>query len=537
MAGREIWIFGDLRNVRLLGVSFNVVAMARQLVSKTSGKVAVVLMGSSDPQTCDASEPKRDSVFMTDAVEQCICQGADRVYLLDHAHLAVPRTDVYAPLLAKTVREHNPLLMLFALTDFGRELAARVAGINAAGLISDCAGLRIDAGRVVAKCPSWGGQIMADITFAEDPGTGFATVQPHAVQAVAVRGKPGDVVRLPVEDLHVPGEIRLISSTPCPQTRCSLENAPVVVVGGAGLSNTEGFGLVRELAAALGGEVGATRPPVLQHWVENDRLIGQTGKSVRPNLLLSVATSGAVQYTAGISEAKTIVAINRDRNAPIFEIADIGIVADARSFLPMFTAGVKRVVMRNLADVLGDRETIRSKDGFGAKVQKLREAHGWSLETLAQTTGHTPEFISQVESDQVAPSVSFLLRLANALDVDPGTFLHDEEKARIRDQRAQAFIKRTQNYSYQTLTLGAASDHLRAFMITIEPRQLHKPVEYKHAGEEFIFVMEGDLELTLDGKAHNLKAGESIHFNSDLHHKLKSLSNEPTRCLVVLYTE
>jgi len=302
------------------------------------------------------------------------------------------------------------------------------------------------------------------------------------------------------------------------------------------LASTEGFGLVRELAAALGGEIGATRPPVLQHWVENDRLIGQTGKSVRPNLLLSVGTSGAVQYTAGIAESKTIVAINRDRSAPIFEIADIGIVADAQSFLPLLTAAIKRIVMRNLADVLGDRETIRSKDGFGEKVRKLRQAHGWSAEALAQATGHSPEFIEQVESDQASPPVSFLLRLAGALDVDPGTFLRDDEKSRIRDQRTQAFIKRTQNYSYQTLTPGAGSDHLRAFMVTIEPKQLHKPVEYKHAGEEFIFVMEGDLELTLDGKPHKLKAGESIHFNSDLHHKLKSLSNEPTRCLVVLYT-
>jgi len=106
----------------------------------------------------------------------------------------------------------------------------------------------------------------------------------------------------------------------------------------------------------------------------------------------------------------------------------------------------------------------------------------------------------------------------------------------IRDQRAKQFVQRTENYSYQTLTPGAEKEHLRSFMVTIESRQVHKPVAYKHEGEEFIYVMEGDLELTLGGKIHKLKQHESIRFNSEIPHKLKSLSNEPTRCLVVLYT-
>jgi quercetin dioxygenase-like cupin family protein len=132
--------------------------------------------------------------------------------------------------------------------------------------------------------------------------------------------------------------------------------------------------------------------------------------------------------------------------------------------------------------------------------------------------------------------VGFLLTLAKALDVNPGTFLSKAEKDIIRDQRSKAFMKRTRNYSYQVLTPRAESDHLRAFMITIESRQIHKPVEYKHEGEEFIYVMEGELEVMLGGKKHHLKTDESIHFNSDIPHKLKSLSNEDTRCLVILYT-
>ena len=120
--------------------------------------------------------------------------------------------------------------------------------------------------------------------------------------------------------------------------------------------------------------------------------------------------------------------------------------------------------------------------------------------------------------------------------MDPGTFLRDEEKVHIRDQRTQAYVNRTRNYSYQTLTSGAEHDHLRAFMVTIEPHHDHKPVAYKHDGEEFIFVMEGELEFTLGSQLQTLKKGESIHFHSNTPHKLKSLSAEMTRCLVILYT-
>jgi electron transfer flavoprotein alpha subunit len=303
------------------------------------------------------------------------------------------------------------------------------------------------------------------------------------------------------------------------------------------MGSMEGFGLVRELAAALGGEVGATRPPMLAHWVEEERMIGQTGKTVSPNLLISIATSGAVQYTAGIAEAKMVVAINRDPNAPVFQVADLGIVADARTFVPLLTARAKKTVMRQLADALtSDKGVQATVSGFGERIQKLREAQGWSLEHLAEATGQTPDFIAQVESGDMSPPVSFLVRLAGALGVDPGTFLHKEERAAIRDQRVQAFVKRTRSYSYQTLTPGAEKSHLRAFMVTIASHRDHKPVEYRHEGEEFIYVMAGDLELTLGGKIHVLKKEECIHFNSDIPHKLKSLSNEPTRCLVMLYT-
>ncbi len=535
-AEKEIWVFGDLRNERFFGFGLNVLAKAREVAQSVPAKVVMVLIGLSDVDESEIDPVMQAFIPLAAAEQLCLDHGADKVCVLDVNGLRVPRADIYGYILSEAVLKHKPMLVLFALTDFGRELSARTASLRKAGLLADCLDLRIENGEVIASSPSWGGEIMAELTFADKDKTGFATVQPRVHRAVKAHGAPGVVERTAVECPEIANGIKLLSSELEPAEHRKLEEAEVVVVGGAGLGSMDDFGLVRELAAAMGGEVGATRPPVLQHWVDKERLIGQTGKHVRPGLLLSVGTSGAVQYTAGIAEARTIVAINRDKRSPIFQIADFGIITDARAFLPVLTTKVKQVVMRKIADVLCERKGSASGEGFGAKVCKLREAQNWSVEDLAKATGQTPEFIDQVENEKFSPSVGFLLMLAKALDVNPGTFLSKAEKDIIQDQRSKAFMKRTRNYSYQALTPHAESDHLRAFMITIESRQIHKPVEYKHEGEEFIYVMEGELEVILGGKAHHLKTDESIHFNSDIPHKLKSLSNEDTRCLVILYT-
>ena len=535
----EIWVFGDLRNERLFRFSLNVLAKAQELSRSVDGKAVMVLPGV--PVDGTASHEDSDSVSFDRALKESFACGAHGVYVLENERFQVPQCGVFAEALAGVVKERAPMQMLFALTDFGRETAARVACICNAGLMADCVDLRITDDRVVGLCPAWGGEIMAEITYAEGHGTGFATVHPqiqaHDESPTAESRTTGEVERIPVQVSPEINGPRLISRSPEPLAQRRLEEADIVVVGGAGMGSMEGFNQVRELAAALGGEVAATRPPVLHHWVDEDRLIGQTGKTVRPGLLFSIGASGAIQYTAGITESKTIVAINRDKDAPIFQVADLGIVGDAKTLLPLLTALAKQLVMRGLADVLSDVEKSRGDAGsFGAKIAKIRKSRDWSLEQLAKATGQTPEFLELVESDKTSPPVSFLLGLARALGVDPGTFLSREEQSAIRDQRAQSFIKRTRSYSYETLTPGAEESHLRAFMVTIESHHAHKPVEYRHEGEEFIYVMEGDLEFVLGGKVHVLKKGESIHFNSDIPHKLKSLSNEPTRCLVMLYT-
>lgn len=534
---KEIWVFGDLRSHHLLELSLRVLSKAAGLAADTGDQVVLFvltpargnLLTVADDEACKIHGNLEDEAF---------AWGADAVYRLENAQFSRPTAHLLAEALSPVFKTKAPRLVLFPLTDFGRDLAARTAAAARGGLIADCATLRAgEDGNVVGLSPAWGGTVMSEIAFTAGNGTGFATVQPHGAGSEKNTNRKGRVHRLPLADIPETQGIRLVSTQPAPPDDSNLDSARTVVVGGAGLGSMENFGLVRQLAAALAAQVAATRPPVLNHWVAEDRLIGQTGKTVHPKLLFSIGTSGAVQYTAGILESGTIVAINRDPAAPIFQLADIGVVADAATFLPLMIAQIRQAVMRQLTDdACTDMPGQTQKSGFGEKIRALREAQGWSQEHLAEATGQTPEFIAGVESGEISPPVAFILRLSGAYGVDPGTFLRDEEKARILDQRTQAYVNRTRNYSYQTLTSGAEHDHLRAFMITIEPHHDHKPVAYKHEGEEFIFVMEGELEFTLGSKVHTLKKGESIHFHSNTPHKLKSLSAQMTRCLVILYT-
>jgi electron transfer flavoprotein alpha subunit len=532
----ETWVYIDLRNQRHFDKSINVLGAAAKLADLTEGKCIALLAVSGDDNRAKGDIKGSSLISIKDATGICIDKGADIVFILEHPDLENFRPDCHAKAIAGIVKEKRPRIVLFPLSDFAREIAALCAAYNDSGLIADCVEFSIDDGQIIAGCPSWGGEIMASLTFTNTELTGFATVSPGSFSPVERKGNPGVVEKISIADDIGTDKLERISIGTGSAGKRRLEDADIVVVGGAGVGNADGFSMVRKLSAAMGGEVGATRPPVINHWVDEERLIGQTGKTVRPELLISVGTSGAVQYTAGITDSGYIVAINRDPNSPVFHTADVGIVADAKTITPLITNRIKKLVMRDIADFMKVGDDGEAGAGLGEKIKKIRESHDWTVESLAQQTDQTPEFIQKVEGNEVVPSVSFLLKLSRALGVDPGTFLSDEEKAHIQDKRAQAFTTRTKNYAYQTLTPGAENQHLRGFMITIEAKQAHKPVAYKHEGEEFIYVIEGSLELTLDNKVHNLKVGESMHYNSEIPHKLKNKGNETTRCLVMLYT-
>jgi len=529
VAGKDIWVYGDLRTSALFNNSLNVLAGAQKLAAFTGGKTVFVI-------TCRETPHNPEAIEEQSASDQALKHGVDRILTLKPSTGGYLLPEQEAQVLAGVVQQKNPCACLFPLHIIPREICSRAAAICHAGMIADCMDFKYDAGEIIAICPSHGGEVMAQLGFSNPTITGFITVQPNAFIRKEIENTGGETETLTVTSLSPCDQITFVSCQKESRADKNLETARKIVVGGAGLGNIEGFTTLRKLSAALGAETGATRPPVMWHWIDEERLIGQTGKTVSPELLISLGTSGAVQYTAGITGAKTVVAVNKDPNAPIFQFADMGIVGDVNLFLPVFTEKIKQISLRSLADALDNEGTSAQGGDFGSRLIRIRRAHGLTREVLAQSVGRTPEFIKELENNQTTASVGLLITLAEVFDIDAGTFLNDEEQSKLAGERAQAYTRRTSNYHYQSLTPGAENEHLRVFMITIESRQMHKPVDYRHEGEEFVYVMEGQLGLTLDGKLYTLMPGEFMKYNSQTPHQLKSLSDEKTRCLVTLYT-
>ncbi|NWG01898.1 MAG: cupin domain-containing protein [Syntrophaceae bacterium] len=520
----EIWVFGDYRNYPQDRLTLQVLGQARAL-SGDQGRVSVIVLGHR----------------LNEIAIEYIAYGAQRVLIVEDPKLMSYRVDLFTTLISDLVQEQKPDIFLVGSSEFGKELAPRIAKRLGVGLSSDCISFNWDeqGERMTATSPAFGGNFLARITW--------STLRPYmaTVSSGTFPERPydqaahGGIVKIEKNLEGAPSKLRVVSSVHEPHQVKKLEDAKIVVVGGRGVKKSEGFNYIRELASLLGGEVGATRPAVDAHWTSHDQLIGQTGKSIQPELLITCGTSGAVQYTAAIRRSGTTVAVNRDPHAPIFKMADFGIVADSLSFLPAFITEIKNHIFREITDLY--RTQTKSGRGkkslsFGQRIKKLREDRKMSRIDLAEKTGQTPEMIEQVEADLLTPPVSFLLQLSEALQIDASTFLTEQEKIQIDGKRQEGFIKRTQNYSYRTLTPGAADKHLRAFMVTIDPKEKHKIVEYKHPGEEFIFVYKGELELTLGNKVFHLKQGETIHFNSETKHKLQNISDETCELIVTLYT-
>jgi len=520
----EIWVFGDHRNYLHDRLTLQVLGQARAL-STEKGRVTVILLGHQ----------------MEGVAKEYIAHGAQRILLLDHPQLAFYQTDLFTTIMSDLIQEHKPGIFLVGASEFGKELAPRIAKRLGVGLSADCVSLDWDEQRkgLIASSPAFGGNFLARIVWSTNrpymATVSYGTFPERPYDKAAY----GEIVRVEKNLNELSSKINVISSVREPHQTAKLEDAKFVIAGGRGVKNVEGFNYIRELALLLGGEVGATRPAVDAHWTSHEQLIGQTGKSIKPKVLITCGTSGAVQYTAAIRGAGTIVAVNRDPHASIFKIADFGVVADALSFFPAFIMEVKNHLFQEITDLYRTQiKTGRDQKSisFGQRVKKLREDHKMTMVDLAEKTGQPPEFIEEVESDRLTPPVSFLLQLSQALQIDPSNFLTEQEKIQIDGKRQEGFIKRTQNYSYRTLTPGAADKHLRAFMVTIEPKEKHKMVEYKHPGEEFIFVYRGELELTLGNQVFHMKQGETVHFDSETKHKLRNMSDEKCELIVTLYT-
>lgn len=317
---RNIWVFAEQRDGQLTKVVPQLLTKARDLADHLGVQVGAVLLGHK----------------VEDLVQPLIWHGADTVYVADHPELAHYRTDPYAKVIADLIQAKKPEIMLFGATTIGRDLAPRISQRINTGLTADCTGLDIDdAERLLLQTrPAFGGNIMATIVCPRHRPQ-MATVRPGVMVA-----RPPDNTRTgTVEKIDVdlgPNEIRtkVVEVVKEVRRRVNLEEAKIIVSGGRGLGGPEGFKLIEELANALGGECGASRAAVDAGWIDSDHQVGQTGKTVHPDLYVACGISGAIQHQAGMKESKYIIAINKDPNAPIFQIADLGLVGDLYKIIP-----------------------------------------------------------------------------------------------------------------------------------------------------------------------------------------------------------
>ncbi|NWF94339.1 MAG: helix-turn-helix transcriptional regulator [Syntrophaceae bacterium] len=173
---------------------------------------------------------------------------------------------------------------------------------------------------------------------------------------------------------------------------------------------------------------------------------------------------------------------------------------------------------------------------FGTKLRQLRQVRNISFAELASKTGFSQRYLKEVEEGRAIPPVSAVIQIAKALSVDSGSFLSAEEQEASQRRRRESFFKRTQAYSYKTLTPEAEQRHMKAFLVTIDPKQDHRMVEYRHEGEEFLYVLKGHVEVRVGENQNVLKKGETLHFDSGITHKLRNLSDEEAKLLVVIYT-
>lgn len=329
----EVWVFGDYRDYSRNRVTLELIAKARELAERLSSRCAVAVLGwGTGPY-----------------VMEYIAHGAQAVYVMEAPQLGLFRSRIFTEALCYMIRTYRPEIFLVGGTDFGREFAPRVAKKLNTGLSSDCLGLDIDekTGLLVQTTPAFGGRLLAQIITPEKRPQ-MATVRPgvfkerpHDENALA------QVIYLDAEGFDQQEDVELLYEEAIQEEGIRLEDAPVVVSAGLGAGTPERFRLVSGLARLLGGQLGGTRPLVNKGFLPEERMIGQTGRTVGPKVLISLGTSGALQYTTGIQNSQFIIALDRNPNAPIFRQADLGIVGNLDEILPRLVRALEEICRKD----------------------------------------------------------------------------------------------------------------------------------------------------------------------------------------------
>jgi electron transfer flavoprotein alpha subunit len=329
-AYKHVWVFIEQERGQVHPVSWELMGAGRKLADKLKVDLAAVVIGPAGEATQVAAA-------------ESFSYGADLVYMVADDLLADYRNESYTKALTDVVNTYKPEILLLGATTLGRDLAGSVATTLLTGLTADCTELDVDAdGSLAATRPTFGGSLLCTI-YTLNYRPQMATVRPRVMPMPERVARPvGRIVSHPLGLVEDDIVTKVLSFLPDRDSaKSNLAYADVVVAGGLGLGSPENFQLVRQLATVIGAEYGCSRPLVQKGWVTSDRQIGQTGKTIRPKLYIAAGISGAIQHRVGVEGADLIVAINTDRNAPIFEFAHMGIVADAIRLLPALTAAFR----------------------------------------------------------------------------------------------------------------------------------------------------------------------------------------------------
>ncbi len=323
-----IWVYAEYRNGEIVPVTLELLGEGRKLADARGTALSAVLL-------IDEAG---------DIPELLISHGADTVYLVENPVFKGFYEDVYASVLADMARRYKPEVILAGATTIGRSFIPRVAAALKTGLTADCTSLAIrEDGALVQSRPAFGGNVMAAVVCS---GTRpqMATVHPMVMKPLeADHSKTGEVVKFSPDERHLQSRIRVNGLVALQSEGVNLNEADVVVAGGRGLEDEEGFKLVEELAEGLGGAVAASRAAVDSGWISHVRMVGQTGQTVRPKVYIACGISGAIQHTVGMQSAETIIAINRDPDAPIFDIATYGLVGDVFEIIPKLIEEIRKL--------------------------------------------------------------------------------------------------------------------------------------------------------------------------------------------------
>lgn len=324
---KDVYVFIEQRDGKIQNVAFELLGEARSLADKLGEKVIAVLLGHN----------------IDSLAQECIAYGADKVLLVDMPELAVYTTEPYAQAIHQIIEDKKPSIVLFGATTIGRDLGPRLSARVGTGLTADCTALEISEDRdLMMTRPAFGGNLMATIVCKEHRPQ-MSTVRPGVMRMRERDDKrTGEIEKVDVKFKPEKFKVRVVETVKESKNLVDITEAKVLVSGGRGVGNAEGFDKLRELADEINAEVSSSRAMVDAGVMSHDRQVGQTGKTVRPDVYFALGISGAIQHLAGMEDSELIIAVNKDKFAPIFSVADLGIVGDVHKIIPLLTERLRK---------------------------------------------------------------------------------------------------------------------------------------------------------------------------------------------------